>query len=186
MGEPGQSRIGGPFTLRPPCKPERPLPMSDEAVPRDGEGGLPLAGDIKRRVLGLVVLLVVVVLLVGALPGVDEVRDRFERADGRWIAVTGLLAFGSVVSYVVALRGTLEHRIPWRAAWTLGVAEQSSNVLVPTGGVGGPALGAVLMRRAGVPAEVADTRSAALFMLTSAVSLSAVAVFGFLTGLRVL
>jgi uncharacterized membrane protein YbhN (UPF0104 family) len=160
--------------------------MSDDAVSRDADAGLPQAGDIKRRVIQLVVVIVVVVLLLSALPGVDEVRDRFARADGIWIAVTGVMAFGSVCSYVAALRSTLEHRIPWRAAWTLGVAEQSSNVLVPTGGVSGPALGAVLMRRAGVPGDVAATRSAALFMLTSAVSLAAIAVAGFATGLHIL
>ena len=50
--------------------------------------------------------------------------------------------------------------VRWRAA-------------LPPGGVSGPALGAVLMRRAGVPGDLAATRSAALFMLTSAVSLAA-------------
>jgi uncharacterized membrane protein YbhN (UPF0104 family) len=143
---------------------------------------LPLAGDIRRRVVGLVLLVAVVVLLVSALPGVEEVRERFATADGRWIAVSALCALGSVVAYVVALSGTLEHRIPRRAAWTLGVAEQSSNVLVPTGGMGGPALGAVLLTRAGVPGELAATRSAALFLLTSGASLAAIVLAGLLTG----
>lgn len=126
--------------------------------------------------------LAVVVVLVGALPGLSDVRARFNGADPLWIAATGVLALGSVLSYCVALRATLSNRMPWRAAWSLGIAEQSGNVLLPAGGVSGPALGTLLMRRAGVPPMVASTRSAALFLLTSATSLAALVLFGAATG----
>ena len=55
------------------------------------------------------------------------------------------------------------------------MAEQGSNVLLPTGGVGGPALGAILLRRAGVPTGVAAARSAALLLLMSTTSYAAIA-----------
>ena len=83
-----------------------------------------------------------------------------------------------MLSYVAALRGTLSRRIGWRASWNLGMAEQGSNVLLPTGGIGGPALGALVMRRAGVPSSFATPRSAALFLLTSGASFAAIALAG--------
>jgi uncharacterized membrane protein YbhN (UPF0104 family) len=51
-------------------------------------------------------------------------------------------------------------------------------VLLPAGGAGGPALGALVMKRAGVPGELAAQRHAVLFLATSAVSFVALAVAG--------
>lgn len=144
---------------------------------------VPASGVLVRRVVGLVVILVLLVLVVGVLPGLDEVRARFSDAQPVWLAVMFVCAFASTVSYVVALRGSLSRRIPWRASWNLGMAEQGSNVLLPTGGVGGPALGAIVMRRAGVPSSVANPRSAALFLLTSATSFAAIIIAGTTTAL---
>lgn len=155
--------------------------MADDEV-----RGVPTERQLLVRAAALVGFAVVVLLLLSALPGLGEVRERLGGAEPAWIAATAAFAFASVVSYTVALRGTLEHLMPWRAAWNLGVAEQSGNVLLPTGGVSGPALGALLMRRAGVPEVVATTRSAALFLLTSATSFAALVVFGTLTWLDVL
>src|SRR6185503_5154575 len=68
--------------------------------------------------------------------------------------------------------------VPWRRALLLGFAEQGANVLLPAGGAGGPALGALVMTRAGVPGELAAQRHAVLFLATSAVSFVALAVSG--------
>ena len=147
---------------------------------------VPTSAALVRRVLGLVVLLVLLVLVLSVLPGLGDVRERFGQADPLWLALTCVSAFASTLSYVAALRGTLSRRIRWRASWNLGMAEQGSNVLLPTGGVGGPALGALVLRRAGVPTGIAGTRSAALFLLTSATSFAAIAVAGTATGLGLL
>jgi uncharacterized membrane protein YbhN (UPF0104 family) len=147
---------------------------------------VPSSAALARRAVGLVVLLVVLALVVSVLPGLGEVRERFSQAEPWWIAVTFACSFASRLSYIAALRGTLSRQIPWRGAWNLGMAEQGSNVLLPTGGVGGPALGAVLLRRAGVPTGVAAPRSAALFLLTSATSFAAIALAGFLTWIGML
>ena len=48
--------------------------------------------------------------------------------------VLGLVVLVVVLALVVSL---LSRRIGWRASWNLGMAEQGSNVLLPTGGVGG-------------------------------------------------
>lgn len=140
--------------------------------------GFPTSAALGRRALGLVVLLVVLALVISVLPGLGDLRERFGQAQPWWIAVTFACSLSSRLSYVAALRGTLSRQITWRASWHLGMAEQGSNVLLPTGGVGGPALGAILLRRAGVPTGVAAPRSAALFLLTSATSFVAIAIVG--------
>jgi len=154
-------------------------PITEDAAPQE----VPASAALIRRVLGLLVLIAVLALVVSVLPGLHDVRERFHSADPVWLAVTCACVFGSMLSYIAAVRGTLSRRPGWRASWNLGMAEQGSNVLLPTGGIGGPALGAVVMRRAGVPSEVATPRSAALFLLTSGASFVAIAVAGTVGGL---
>ena len=161
--------------------PTRPPPTDHEP-----QQEVPASAALVRRALGLVALVVVLALVVSLLPGLEDVRERFHRADPGWLAVTFACVLASTLSYVAALRGTLSRRIGWRASWTLGMAEQGSNVLLPTGGIGGPALGALLMRRAGVPSAFATPRSAALFLLTSGASFAAIAIAGTATGLGLL
>jgi uncharacterized membrane protein YbhN (UPF0104 family) len=160
-----------------------PLSDGDAALPEE----VPASAALVRRALGVAALVAVLALVVSVLPGLQEVRDRFSRADPAWLAVTFACVLASMLSYIAAVRGTLSRRIGWRASWNLGMAEQGSNVLLlPTGGIGGPALGAVVMRRAGVPSAFASPRSAALFLLTSGASFAAIAVAGAATGLGLL
>ena len=159
--------------------------LMGRAVRPAGHDG-PGAGALARRAIGLVAFVVVLALVVSVLPGLQDVRDRFSRADPVWLAATFACALASTLSYVTAVRGTLSRRFGWRASLTLGMAEQGSNVLVPTGGVGGPALGTLVMRRVGVPTAFAVPRSAALFLLTSATSFAAIAVAGIATGVGLL
>jgi uncharacterized membrane protein YbhN (UPF0104 family) len=88
--------------------------------------------------------------------------------------------------FVRALWAAFDRLVPWRRALVLGFAEQGANVLLPAGGAGGPALGALVMRRAGVPGELAAQRHAVLFLATSAVSFVALAVAGVAVWLHVL
>jgi uncharacterized membrane protein YbhN (UPF0104 family) len=159
-----------------------PPPSTDDAAPQEVPGSAALV----RRLLGLLVLVAVLAAVVSVLPGLQEVRERFHRAEPGWLAITFACVLASTLSYVAAVRGTLSRRPGWRASWNLGMAEQGSNVLLPTGGIGGPALGALLLRRAGVPSDVATPRSAALFLLTSAASFVAITLAGILGGLGLL
>jgi uncharacterized membrane protein YbhN (UPF0104 family) len=127
-------------------------------------------GRIWRRVGGLVVFAAVVVLAVWTLPGIDEVRDRFVEANLWWMAAAAACSLVSMFGFVRALWAAFERLVRWRRAVILGFAEQAANVLLPVGGVSGPALGALVMRRAGVPAWLADERHAVLFLSTSFVS----------------
>jgi uncharacterized membrane protein YbhN (UPF0104 family) len=91
-----------------------------------------------------------------------------------------------MLGFVRALWAAFDRIVPWRRALVLGLAEQGANVLLPAGGAGGPALGAYVMRRLGVPGRLAGDRHAALFLATSAVSFAALALFGALTSAGVL
>jgi uncharacterized membrane protein YbhN (UPF0104 family) len=66
------------------------------------------------------------------------------------------------------------------------MAEQAANVLLPTGGAGGLALGAWALRRIGMPAERIGRRTVAFFLLTSTVNFLAVLVAGLGLALGVL
>src|SRR3954471_23322817 len=120
------------------------------------------------------------------MPGIGEVRDRFRTADPEWIAVTALCSLGSMLGFVRALWAAFDRVVPWRRALVLGFAEQGANVLLPAGGAGGPALGTFVMRRAGVPGDLAAQRHAVLFLATSAVSFVALALAGIGTALQLL
>jgi uncharacterized membrane protein YbhN (UPF0104 family) len=125
-------------------------------------------------------------VLLAKLPGIDDVRDRLASAEPGWIAVAAAFSLGSMFGFVRALWAAFDRLVPWRRALILGFAEQGANVLLPAGGAGGPALGALVMRRAGVPGELAAQRHAVLFLATSAVSFVALAVAGIGTALHLL
>jgi uncharacterized membrane protein YbhN (UPF0104 family) len=126
------------------------------------------------------------IVLLAKLPGIEDVRDRFSSADPWWIAVAAACSLTSMFGFVRALWAAFDRLVPWRRALILGFAEQGANVLLPAGGAGGPALGALVMRRAGVPGELAAQRHAVLFLATSAVSFVALAVAGTLVATGVL
>ncbi|HEX5619107.1 MAG TPA: YbhN family protein [Solirubrobacteraceae bacterium] len=139
--------------------------------------GLDVRG-IVRRVVFFAIVAAVGVALLATLPGVGEVRERLSSAKPGWIAVTAAFSLGSMFGFVRALWAAFDRVIPWRRAVVLGFAEQGANVLLPAGGAGGPALGVVIMRRAGVPSDLAAERHIVLFLATSAVSFVALALAG--------
>jgi uncharacterized protein (TIRG00374 family) len=131
-------------------------------------------------------VLVAAIALIASLPGVDEVRDRFASADPEWIVAAAFCRIMSMFGFVRALWSVFDRVMPWRRALVLGLAEQGANVLVPAGGAGGPAFGAYVLTRLGVPAALAARRHAALFLLTSAVTFFAIVLAGLLTTLHLL
>ncbi len=151
--------------------------MTDQANETTTETGVDV-GSIVRRVALFIVLGTGTVIGLSALPGIDEVRDRLENGDMRWIAATAACELVSMLGFVRALWAVFDRVMPWRRALVLGLAEQGANVLLPAGGAGGPAFGAYVMRRIGVPGDLADQRHAALFLATSAVGFFAVVIAG--------
>ncbi|HWF55244.1 MAG TPA: lysylphosphatidylglycerol synthase transmembrane domain-containing protein [Solirubrobacteraceae bacterium] len=159
---------------------------------REGQGGT--SGDMPeefaprhllRRLVALLVFVGLVAVAVGSLPGLGHLRQRFAAADGWLLAVVGLMKLGSCLSNVIAFRDVFCPRMSWRFSYDLAMAEQGTNVLVPTGGAGGLALGAWALRQGGVPTEHIARRSVAFFVLTSIPNFAVAAVLGplLLTGL---
>jgi uncharacterized membrane protein YbhN (UPF0104 family) len=126
---------------------------------------------------GLVVIAAAAVIWV---PFLHPIRDRFANTEPGWVVASFVLQLLSVLSFVVALRGAFERRLGWREAFDVGVVEESANVFLPSGGSGGLALGAVILVRSGIPTAFAASRSAVLFLVTSAVSGFALIIFGLL------
>jgi uncharacterized membrane protein YbhN (UPF0104 family) len=134
--------------------------------------------SIKRQALLSLGLALAVGTAILLLPALEPVRDRFAGTNGFWVAAALGLQVLSTLSFVVAFRGAFERRIGWRAAFDLSMVEEGTNVILPSGGSGGLAVGAVLLIRAGVPTRFAVSRSGVLFLATSAVSLLALCIAG--------
>ncbi len=131
-----------------------------------------------RRLLALAVFAGLVVAAVASLPGLGTVRTLFSHASPWLLAAVGLLKGASCVSNVVAFRDVFCPRMDWRFSFQLGMAEQAANVLVPTGGAGGLALGAWVLRAGGMRTEYIARRSVAFFVITSIPNFACAAVLG--------
>ncbi len=151
--------------------------MSTSSTPDPATAGLDLRGAARRALVFLAVLALLAVAL-GALPGLGDVRERFANAAPAWLAAALLFELASTASFPVALRGAFSRIMPWRPAFALGLVETGANVLVPAGGSGGLALGALLLQRRGVPAAFAATRTVVLFLATSLATFLAIIVSG--------
>ncbi len=142
--------------------------MPDELNPR----------HLRRRLLELVFLGALVAGAITTLPGLGEVRRRFAHAAPLPIALSLVAELLSCLSYVVVFRGVFCARMSWRFSYQLGMAEQATNVLLPTGGAGGLALGVWALRQGGMPTEHIGRRSVAFFLITSTPNFVCAAVFG--------
>jgi glycosyltransferase 2 family protein len=104
---------------------------------------------------------------VSSLPGLGELRARFAEVNPLLLALIGLMKLCSSLSNVVAFREVFCRRMSRRFSYELGMAEQATNVLLPTGGAGGLALGAWALRQGGMSTEFIARRSVAFFVITS-------------------
>jgi uncharacterized membrane protein YbhN (UPF0104 family) len=120
---------------------------------------------------------------VALVPGLGGLRERVANADPAWVVVAALAQLASTLSFTVALRGALGRRIGWSSAFQLSMVEQAGNVLLPTGGTAGLAVGAGIAARAGLPSHLVMSRTTVLFVVTSAVSFVALIAAGAAQGL---
>ena len=131
-----------------------------------------------RRLIGFALLIGVVAIAVISLPGLGSLRHRFSDVDARLLIAIALLKLGSCLSNIVAFRDVFCPRMSWRFSYRLGMAEQATNVLLPTGGAGGLALGAWALHQGGMESERIGRRSVAFFVLTSLPNFAAAALIG--------
>ncbi len=136
------------------------------------------ARHLIRRAVQIALVGLVVVVAVSALPGLGEVRDRFAGARPGWLVAVLFMEIASVLAFVAAFRGVFCPRLGWRLSYQIAVSEQAANVLLPTGGAGGLALGAWALQRGGMPTDHIARRSVALFLTTSSVNFVAAILAG--------
>jgi uncharacterized membrane protein YbhN (UPF0104 family) len=140
---------------------------------------LPSAGQIARKVAVGAGVLAVVAVLATQLPGLTEIGHQLAGADGGWISAALILELASTAAFALAFHGVYDRRPSPRASTSMSLAVQGMNIVLPSGGAGGLAVGAVLLDRAGVPRSFAASRTVALFLVTSLVSFAAVIIAGF-------
>jgi uncharacterized protein (TIRG00374 family) len=133
---------------------------------------------LRRRLLMLGAVIVVVVVAITLVPGLASVRSRFAHGQPGWLVLGAVLKALSGLAYVAAFRAVFCRRMSWRLSTKIGLAELGANAVVPTGGVGGLALGAWALRRAGMSSERIARRSVAFFLLTSVPNVLGVIVIG--------
>ena len=140
---------------------------------------LPSARQIARKLGAVAAFLAVGVVLATQLPGLSEIGHQLAGADSGWIAVALILELASTACFALAFHGVYDRRPSPRASTSMSMAVQGLNIVLPSGGAGGLAVGAVLLDRAGVPRSFAASRTVALFLITSLVSFVAVVIAGF-------
>jgi uncharacterized protein (TIRG00374 family) len=133
---------------------------------------------IRRRLLALGAVIVVVVAVITLVPGLASLRARFSHAQPGWLVLGCVLKVLSGLSYVAVFRSVFCRRLSWRLSTEIGLSELGANAVVPTGGVGGLALGAWALRRAGMGTDRIARRSVAFFFLTSVPNVLGVIVLG--------
>jgi uncharacterized membrane protein YbhN (UPF0104 family) len=131
-----------------------------------------------RRLVGFAIVIAVIAIAVISLPGLGRLRARFSGVDARLLIVIALLKLGSCLSNIVAFRDVFCPKMSWRFSYRLGMAEQATNVLLPTGGAGGLALGAWALHQGGMETEHIGRRSVAFFVLTSLPNFAVTAILG--------
>src|SRR5215207_2072725 len=141
--------------------------------------GLPSTRQIARKLAVVAVLLASGAVLATQLSGLEEIGDQLAGANGGWIAAALILELASTACFALAFHGVYDRRPSPRASTSMSMAVQGLNVVLPSGGAGGLAVGAVLLDRAGVPRSFAASRTVALFVITSLVTFIAVAIAGF-------
>jgi uncharacterized membrane protein YbhN (UPF0104 family) len=164
--------------------------LPGEEMPiEDVEDADPLAaGDEEQAVAagrnlrnGLISLLVLVVLVVGlglAVPGLHGVTDVITHMPGWAIAAAVGFEILSCVGYVGAFLQVFE-RAPIRWGARVALTELAFGTAVSLGGAGSLAVGAWLLRERGVPPARIAQRSAVLFLLTSAINVITLTLAGF-------
>jgi uncharacterized membrane protein YbhN (UPF0104 family) len=134
-------------------------------------------GSLIPRLLTALILAVAVITLVLAVPPLRGVARQIGRINVGWIAVAVGLEVASCAAFVVVFR-LFFHDVPAGLARELAWTEEASGALLPTGGVGALAIGGILLRQAGMSTSRVVERSSALFFLTSAVNVAALALAG--------
>ena len=131
-------------------------------------------GQIARRVVAAAVLSAAIASLLLAVPSFQGVGTQIAHMHVAWVVAAVGLEFGSCVGFVVIFRLFFDE-LPAGAARELAWAEEGSGALLPGGGVGALAIGGWMLHQMGMSTRQIIHRSGALFFLTSALNVIALA-----------
>jgi uncharacterized protein (TIRG00374 family) len=140
---------------------------------------------LRNSLIGLVVFFALVTGLLFAVPSLRTAAKRIEHANLWWVAVGVGLEVLSCAGFVV-LFGLVFGKLGRRMSSRLSLSELAVNSVVSVSGMGGIALGAWVLRSKGISVERIAKRSVLIFMLTSAVNVIAVVIFGVLMSVGLL
>ena len=144
--------------------------------------------DQARRLRnGLISVAVMVALLVGlllAVPGLHGVGDDLADMSPGWVAAAVILEFASCAGFIVIFLGVFD-RLPVVFGARVALSEMAFGAAVSLGGAGSIAVGAWLLHERGLPTRDIAERSAVLFLLTSAINLITLALFGIGLGIGI-
>ncbi|HXQ00999.1 MAG TPA: hypothetical protein VN845_13165, partial [Solirubrobacteraceae bacterium] len=150
-----------------------------DLAPSGANGGI--ANQSRRLRNGLISLAIFFALLAALLLAVPKLRSTGELitdANPAWVIAGIGLELLSCAGYVVLFE--LVFKMERRFSRRLSLSELAVNSIVSVSGIGGIALGAWVLRTKGVSVERIARRSVLMFVLTSAVNVSAVAAIGLL------
>lgn len=144
----------------------------------DQEQAAEAGRNLRNGLISLVVLIVLVVSLGLAVPGLHAVGDLITDMPLGLILVAIVLEILSCLGYVVTFLMVFE-RAPIRWGARVALTELAFGTAVSLGGAGSLAVGAWLLKERGVPTARIAERSAVIFLLTSAVNVITLMLAGF-------
>jgi uncharacterized membrane protein YbhN (UPF0104 family) len=170
------STTAGDLTNTPPPAPtEQEVALDEVKATRNLRNGL----------LSLALLVMLVVGLVLAVPGLHQVGHHIS---DMWMPDIGLavvLEILSCVGYIIAFLQVFD-RAPIRLAARVALSELAFGAAVSLGGAGSIAIGMVLLVERGAPPGRVAERSAVLFLLTSAINVITLGATGLLLAVGIL
>jgi uncharacterized membrane protein YbhN (UPF0104 family) len=131
---------------------------------------------LRNGLIGLAIFFALVIALLLAVPGLQSAGERITDAKLGWVGAGVGFELLSCAGYVVLFE--LVFKMARGFSRRLSLAELGVNSVVSAGGLGGIALGAWVLRTKGISVERIAKRSVLMFVLTSAVNVSAVALIG--------
>jgi uncharacterized membrane protein YbhN (UPF0104 family) len=145
--------------------------------------GAASGAHVVRRVVAAALLSGVMASLVLAVPSLHGVGTQITHMRLGWVVAAGAFEFGSCAGFVVIFRWFFSE-LPAGAARALAWVEEGSGALLPGGGVGALAIGGWMLHQMGMSTRRIIQSSSALFFLTSAINVIALAGAGALLAAR--
>ena len=138
-----------------------------------------------RRALKLVGFVVVVYVVLKLIPALKQALHSLEHASWEWVLVLLALEVMSEAGFVLAWRAIVDpenllgrdgggRRIDEYVAWT----QLGGGLILPGGSWGGMGVGALILRRFGMPTKVIAERQFNLSFLNTSIDALALVVFG--------